>query len=400
MKGKRLLPLFIGLIILTGILFYINYKPELEIPSYDYLYPIKQNKKVGFIDDTGKIVIEPKYDLDNYKVITKDTKYIAVRSNGKIGYIDMAGNFIVKPKYDKAANIYNSSEFTVVSRDEKYGFVNNKGIEVIALNFDDATSTFSEGLCAVRSGKFWGFIDTTGNFVIEPQFQSAKNFVGDTTLVMKDGLWGLINKKGEFLIDPKFEEIDFDEGNFASIPVEKRFSTPIPVKADGKWGYIDLSGNIIITPQYSFVYRASEDLLLVTSNRQTWLGLDYAGNEVSTYNDVLFSSYFTEGKAPVTTNNKFGTIDTSGNSIIPIEYDDLSNFLEDRAVASKDGKYGYLDSKNTPITDFKFDFAKYFINGVGQVVTDLPEGATGTDFRQGKVGYINKDGDYIWEPQD
>lgn len=400
MKGNRLLPLFLTLIIALGISLCITYSPKAPVPSYDYLYPVKFNKKVGFIDETGEVVIRPEYDMDNYKILTKGTKYIAVRSNGKIGYINMNGEFVIEPQYDKAANIYENSELTMVSIDGKYGFINSEGKEVIPLKFDDASSTFSEGLCAVKSGKQWGFINENGEFVIEPQFDEAKNFTSDNTMVKKDGLWGLINKKGEFIIDPKFEQIEYDDMYYMSLPSEERSLTPFPVQADGKWGYIDLSGKIVISPEYKYASKASEGILVVTYDKSSWKLLDYTGKELLSLDNYSFISSFTEDKAIVCKDDKFGAINKSGEMVIPNEYDDLSSFLENKAIVIKDKKYGYINADNEKVIDCKFDWADYFINGVAQVAIDLPDGAKGGDFRQGKIGYINKEGNYIFEPSE
>ena len=57
-----------------------------------------QNGKYGFIDTTGKVVIEPQYDHvweDFYK-----NNYAIVEINGKYGVIDKTGKFVIEPKYD------------------------------------------------------------------------------------------------------------------------------------------------------------------------------------------------------------------------------------------------------------------------------------------------------------
>ncbi|NLZ99754.1 MAG: WG repeat-containing protein, partial [Clostridiaceae bacterium] len=69
-------------------------------------------------------------------------------------------------------------------------------------------SGFSDnGLAAVKirdsgSGK-WGYIDETGAFVIEPQFDSAQSFLDNgLALVEVDGKWGYIDETGAFVIEP------------------------------------------------------------------------------------------------------------------------------------------------------------------------------------------------------
>jgi hypothetical protein len=58
---------------------------------------------------------------------------------------------------------------------DKWGFINTSGNFVIPAQFDDANS-FSEGLAAVKVGDKWGYIDKTGQLKIKPQFDNALYF--------------------------------------------------------------------------------------------------------------------------------------------------------------------------------------------------------------------------------
>ena len=61
---------------------------------------------------------------------------------------------------------------------------------------------FPEGLAAVSLNGRWGFIDLTGQFVIEPQFSFAENFANGVARVELDGQYGYINRQGEFIWGP------------------------------------------------------------------------------------------------------------------------------------------------------------------------------------------------------
>jgi hypothetical protein len=54
--------------------------------------------------------------------------------------------------------------------DDKYGYINTKGEVVINPQFEAACS-FSDGAAAVLKDGKWGYIDTSGNFIISPQFE-------------------------------------------------------------------------------------------------------------------------------------------------------------------------------------------------------------------------------------
>jgi len=74
----------------------------------------------------------------------------------------------------------------------------------------NSRTRFSEGLAAVRIGDEetgkWGYIDKTGKFAVNPQFDWALGFsdglaavrIGDVATTK----WGYINKTGRFVWGP------------------------------------------------------------------------------------------------------------------------------------------------------------------------------------------------------
>ena len=99
---------------------------------------------------------------------------------------------------------------------------------------------FNEGLLAVMDGELFGYMNTKGEFVIEPTFEGAANF-SDNGLarVRQDGKYGFINKKGDIVIECQYES--------ASSFMKRSYTL---VKKDGKWGTIDEKGNYIIEPTF------------------------------------------------------------------------------------------------------------------------------------------------------
>ena len=63
--------------------------------------------------------------------------------------------------------------------------------------------SYSDGLAAVKTDKGWGFIDTDGNFAIEPKFEAVGAFSeGLCSAIVSSGeKWGYIDKSGNTVID-------------------------------------------------------------------------------------------------------------------------------------------------------------------------------------------------------
>ena len=73
------------------------------------------------------------------------------------------------------ADIVTADGMVAVCKDGKWGYVNLEGEELIAPAYAEAKS-FSNGLAAVSDGKLWGFIDTTGQLVIDYTFYGTDYF--------------------------------------------------------------------------------------------------------------------------------------------------------------------------------------------------------------------------------
>lgn len=60
-----------------------------------------------------------------------------------------------------------AQELALIMEKKNVGYINKSGEVVIEPQFRKADS-FSEGLAAVEKDKQWGYINTSGNWVVEP----------------------------------------------------------------------------------------------------------------------------------------------------------------------------------------------------------------------------------------
>ena len=59
----------------------------------------------------------------------------------------------------------------------------------------------------------WGYIDTTGEMMIEPGFDNVGNFSEGLAAARINFKHGFIDRKGEWVIEPRFDWAwDFSEG--------------------------------------------------------------------------------------------------------------------------------------------------------------------------------------------
>ena len=144
--------------------------------SRRFLYRVYLNGKFGYIDRTGRIVIEPKYQ----SALHFHEGLAAVDIAGKTGYIDTQGKVVIPPKFFNAFDFSCGRALATVLRDFKsvavrYGYIDTSGSWVIPPKYLDG-GPFADGLAAVKVGKLWGHIDGKGVTRIRPRFAKAGQF--------------------------------------------------------------------------------------------------------------------------------------------------------------------------------------------------------------------------------
>ncbi|MCS6935787.1 MAG: WG repeat-containing protein [Chitinophagales bacterium] len=135
--------------------------------------------KYGIIDKRGKYVLPPVYDF-----IDDPTEGLYVAEKDKrFGYINLKGEEEISFKYENALPF--KQGVAAVQLSGNWFFIDRSGRQLFINRFADVSS-FSDSLCAVtQDGANWGYIDMSGNFVIQPQYESAEDFVNGFAIVSK-----------------------------------------------------------------------------------------------------------------------------------------------------------------------------------------------------------------------
>lgn len=264
--------------------------------------------------------------------------------------------------------------FTVIV-DDKRGYIDASGNIVIQPQFDGA-SDFSEGLAVVATGTKEGYIDETGKLVIEPRFDTAQEF--------SEGL----------------AAVGLDDGDNSN--------TGLHVPPKYKWGYIDRTGKFVVEPKYLMASAFSQGLAAVKQPNHKYIFIDRKGNRAFP-SEYEFADSFSEGLACVKINGKYGFIDKTGAVVIKPEYASSGTFREGlaamriggRIITSEyetiigpiGGRWVYIDKTGKRVIEFgdDVDSADNFSEGLAGV------GIRGKDYT--RRGYIDKTGKFVIEPR-
>ncbi len=179
----------------------------------------------GFIDKSGKIVIEPRFsevsEFRNGIAVAE----VPIMSEWKSGFIDKTGNWVIEPIFDDASQF--SEGLSRVFVNGKYGFIDERGKVAIPARFSWARD-FSEGLACVKLGgdvirpsgistvrhnSDYAFIDNTGKVKFKVGKGGCESFSEGFARVAVGPGHRVIDKNGRFLFDPSLDVwSDFKDG--------------------------------------------------------------------------------------------------------------------------------------------------------------------------------------------
>ena len=324
------------------------------------LFPFSENDKEGYINATGKIVIEPQFDIaaEFYDGVAR------------VAMIDPSRTL------DPLTNMIRLNN----------GFIGADGALIADFQYPHVRD-FSDQRAAVRVGKKVGYLDTAGEMVIEPRFDFAWSCSeGLAPAIVRKNKPMMLSKDGEVAFEKPAGQLgDCREGlipyNYKSkwsyldrdgeTAFELKCSAASPfseglaaILAKGKMGYIDTSGNIVIEPQFPQAQEFSEGLAAV-----------------EVYNAG-------KGKKDYTKPQQFIYIDQEGNRAIETTFLFAGSFSEGLAAVNLDerGVSAYINKLGeVVIPPIKCDLALPFRNGLARI-----------QFVGDRYGYINREGEFVW----
>ena len=328
------------------------------------LRPVQQDGKWGYIDQTGKVVIKPRfYWAEEF------SEGLAAFENdeGLYGYIDETGKVVIEPILERWSP-FSEGLAAAAIKNMEWGYIDKMGKWVIKPQFVYANS-FRDGLAPVKlrppEGENWvigdektTFIDKTGKAIFKPvayvlnaRVSNGVAFLQHVSTSPAGGISSslLIDRSGKVIFEGEDIELNgFSEG-------------VTPVKTGGKWGYIDTTGKYVFEKRF-----------------------DWAKS-------------FSEGLAAVQIGKKWGYIDHSGELVIPAKFginelgDDGYLFSEGLALVYSGDNLVFINRQGKTVLKPDVTEVERFVGGLAAIKNTYDKG-------EEERGYINKQGRLVWGP--
>ncbi|MGL5955919.1 MAG: WG repeat-containing protein [Brevinema sp.] len=275
-----------------------------------------------------------------------------------------------------------------------------------------SSNLFAQQLYPFPEGGKWGYINQTGQIVVQPIYYSGGQFVEGFAKVSQinergEYLYGFINALGREVIPPKFLSVSDFDGGIARVKIREKFfplltnGTVLTDQAfdelhpitngvavfqrNGLYGYLYTNGRVLISERFTVAYPFSDNNLAIVSTNEGRIkeyGVINLRGEFIIEPKYLGFKHFVNGFAAVQDRRRWYVIDNQGRLVSREGFDDVGEF-SDGLINVKRGSWGYINSAGEMAIAPKFKVADRFSNGLA-IVSD------------GKLySYINTSGELV-----
>jgi hypothetical protein len=329
------------------------------------------------------------------------TRLFRILQDKKFGFMDRSGKVVIKPQFDDAEDFSEGLALVVINRTKE--FIDEAGKVVIVPKDFEPINGFTNGLARGNitntSPYTKGYIDKSGKLVIDTKAMGACEF-SEGLACVQTNKWGFIDPAGRYAIKPQFDEVSYFREGLATVTFWDQSKA-----SHHKQGYLDKTGRIVIQAQFDVTQSFSEGLAAVGMK----VGDDYQFGFITKTGTMVIRPQFRwtfgfhEGLAAVQVSEKWGYVDKNGALVIKPEFDKAEGFSEGLAAVAVNGKCGYIDRFGRFVIEPRFNEALAFTDGlafvkVGGYDANAVNDVVGGFDAEGKWGYIDKAGAYIWQP--
>ena len=240
---------------------------------------------------------------------------------------------------------------------------------------------FNQGLAPYAEMKedsweyYWGFIDKSGNVVIEPQyldfyvtglFTTYQVFSdGIASVQSQSGKWGGIDKNGDTVVPFEYDVLAvFNEG-------------VAPAQKDGKYGVINVNNEVVVPFEYDRITSYNGGRAVAVKDGRAFC-IDRYGNEIAGSDKVSQDVYFPEGLdslrllSPSDTivyseNNRYGFAQIGYIPELPQE-DEMASWAYEEVIQAIENDLVPAELQNQYLVDItRADFAYLVVNLLTEV---------------------------------
>jgi hypothetical protein len=340
--------------------------PKMQV-STEGMFGFEQDKKIGYMDKNGTIVVPAVYDYDSSVISTGNIPifqngYAKVLQNKKCGLIDKTGKLLIPPEHEYLTPYTFFGNFVLLTKTingkKNYGVITVQNKILLPAEYEEIR--IDTGVLLVKQSGKWGLMDKNGKQLLPIEYNNLSYSPTDKLLLAEKGTqYGIIDMTGKWL----FEKVKTVFTLYAP-----RYGM-VRCTVSGKNGFLDLKGNEVIVTRFEGAYDFNS----------SGMAQVYKKKEGASYVYL------------------YGYIDKKGTEIIPLKYETLGGISQGLIVAKdpETNRYGYLDKTGKWVIQPVHLSAVGFDNFGGAWVKMTDDkyhyiSKTGKD-----LGMVNENGPYV-----
>ena len=451
---------FFNILIFITAVFYLNISniySQVALPGYappesmPELIPYREGFKWGYSDNSGKIIIAPKFlsanffcgkiavveifdSLNNRKIglITQNGKLLAELEQTSIFTITDTSVMVMSYDYNDYKNkyyiidihknitklnqykdVYYTSNYGIAQTDSNCYLLDGKGVIIKEINCESVNNRlydsmipieklyeFKNGFAHFGYGEN-NFIDKNGNKYLctKPTYLQSSSSLNKSpnpvksglAIMEKEGQSGLLDSLGSIIVPfGKYDKIDEFSDGMAKVYINEELT-----------GFINTKGEeLILSPKV----KNPDDFHCGFAKVETGKDFEEYGfinkkgkilKLKKRYDEI---GTFSEGFCLINFADQYGFIDTTGKEVIPatLEFEFVDNFSDGLCRVKKDSLYGFIDKKGIAVIPPSFTDVTSFYNGVAQLdYASATAYYNGSDSFKYRLYLINKSGEKL-----
>jgi hypothetical protein len=366
--------------------------------SKEQLYIVKKNGKYGLMDTLGKVYIKLNYEDIRYK---KEGEYYLTLKKNLYGALKYNGQVLMQPRFNRIEFCSSTFPFAFIKNEEgKVQMFDIKNKKLNPLEFDLAI--LYNNLIVTKINKKMGafFIDSLGytNNTLPVEYdritpstsfirkgKESPEIIADNigrkafeVIVEKDSKFSLINNQAKPIIPEEFDQISahllFDGSYYYKL------------KNGAKYGaYFSKTGKMIAV-EMDYIEEGSKDALIVKK------GQNYGVYSTNAEPIIPLEYHKIESKLfgyQVVKERKVGLFDDKGRLLVPVQFDDVSNFYD------KDNNEYFKVEENGLIGIYRVGTGIIIPTAYNFILRFADNFLVSTKGEQRKQGILDKDGKVI-----
>lgn len=185
------------------------YSPRLALPRLAMAAPEPPSPSPRFIDRTGSTVFE--HGFASVLPFCYGLAIVEAEDTGRLGFIDRTGTAVIQPRFKEVVHGgFFGSGVAFVLEKKRYELINRAGDRIERQGYSRVyyVTSFDDTLFCVYDQGLWGFVNSHGDWEIEPRFEDGTRFhhgLAEVNENLNGRLCrGYVNRTGEYVYRKAF----------------------------------------------------------------------------------------------------------------------------------------------------------------------------------------------------